>query len=671
MIEYVLKWPVDRIPLLKDVRNEIDRRFGLQLPLHFISTCAKIMENNGTVEIMANGEGYRLIKNNFTIEAFDSQYLVFKTKEKALLNNLIEYVSDYSSQVWEEEEARAKLASYLIKNGVLFGLSTGQYENHELESAEVLIPPEIYVEKYIEYLFSMKGSGSSESYEYLMNVVAGVMVYVGIYYTDPKAKDETFADTNFYFDTKLLLRSLGYSLESMVDAAQELVKEIQHRYRGKICVFKHTVVEVEQALNFAAINMRGKSQVIDLELRTFAEMKKYNEEDFKTSARNVKKNIEASGFKVISSDVRNHPISHKDTLNWNGLGDFIKGIHIHWKPKTIENDSNSIVIINIMRRGDYSIQFGGDRRLPIFVTTNYALIDAVRKYVDQVDPIVADEKLLNARNLPIIADQSLMCRLWLPNAEKNANVPMLTLAASVAAAQQGDTIFQEKFRSKIVELKAKFEDMEIDIVEERLAKIAEHLFTSSNNEDEPSDADEYPDNYDNPDPTVYASSAEEIYALEKIIAMQKNEQLNNEIAKRDQRMKKDRDELIALYTERHLRCFSNRFGCPKVLILFSRYWWVVCAIAIVITTAVVNYLVNERLYSSSVTLALLSVLTLCLLKVFDIFLRGKSATSYIKNKCLRTAERLLRRNIEKRIRSNEQEYANEIADSAVSRFIIK
>lgn len=66
-------------------------------------------------------------------------------------------------------------------------------------------------------------------------------------------------------------------------------------------------------------------------------------------------------------------------LNCRKLSDYIHGSYPKWKANTVYNDVNSINQINIKRKGNYNIKFGGKNKLPIFVTTNYPLITCCKK----------------------------------------------------------------------------------------------------------------------------------------------------------------------------------------------------------------------------------------------------------------------------------------------------
>ena len=140
---------------------------------------------------------------------------------------------------------------------------------------------------------------------------------------------------------------------------------------------------------------------------------------------------------------------------------FVKERHSKWKDKAIGNDVDTINYINILRKGDYSIKFGGRKKLPVFITSNTALVWDIKEYINQ---FWADDKEIatwNINALPIITDNMLMCRLWLPKAQNLVSIPALTLARNAYAAQQTNIAFFEKIRASAKDLKEKHD---IDII---------------------------------------------------------------------------------------------------------------------------------------------------------------------------------------------------------------
>lgn len=371
MIEYALHLSsADASLRIDELRKTIEKKFGLMLPHHLITTCSRMMESDGVVIPLENGRGYQLINGKFDVDFVDSELRELKEKERILLEDLVEYTGKLG-QKWNEEDSREYLTQFLLKNNAAYNLFLGQYRDTDSdENEEVFVSPDYYVKGYINQLLDKE---ESSNYGYLIDVVSGLMLYIGVSYTEDysSAKNESFIGTRFFLDTNLLLRVLGYSLIANVEAAKELIAEIQNVNGGEICVFEHNAREVENALSTAADDLRYRSYVSNYELRMFGTTNKFTEDDFKTSSRGARKTIEdVYKYKIVPSDGFYSQKNHKYNLDWEKIVDHIQKQQPKWNQRSIENDVDAVSYINIIRKGDYSVNFGGHKKLPIFVTTN-------------------------------------------------------------------------------------------------------------------------------------------------------------------------------------------------------------------------------------------------------------------------------------------------------------
>jgi hypothetical protein len=85
---------------------------------------------------------------------------------------------------------------------------------------------------------------------------------------------------------------MGYSWELEVQSAIELLELITKEYGGNICVFEHTIGEIENALSTAAENLKNGIQINDLELRMYVDLKKVKSFELELASESVRRNIE-------------------------------------------------------------------------------------------------------------------------------------------------------------------------------------------------------------------------------------------------------------------------------------------------------------------------------------------------------------------------------------------
>jgi predicted nucleic acid-binding protein len=481
MIEWALDSSADLSLIDKDLINKISEKYGFRIPINILEICQTMMVNEKRIELLENGTGYKLISKVLDLNQLEKEFLVLKEKEERLLSNLTQYVAELD-QKWQIDDARKYLANYILKNGVAYNLFVGPYKQLTPED-DNKVEFDYFIKQYISHL--LKEKGNNPNLGFLLDIVRGLVVYIGIFYNnDQKNTDKIFEGTSFFLDTNLLLRFLGYSFSARVEAANELIKAIRDDYGGTICVFEHNIREVTNALIMAANNLRDNKEVEDTELEMYRKIKHYSEADFRTAARNLRETIQQShDFTIVQTD----EIINKDNLKYcldrKKAVEHILKSNPGWKRgKALENDIDSISYINAMRKGDYRVKFGGENRLPIFVTNNYALIRVVNEYVNDPNLNNQDVNKLATDNMPIISDNLLMCRLWIPKAWQETTPHYLTMLRNLAAVQNADLKFYERIRSMAESLEEKFKNYVIDLTEEKIEKINEILAKKSHGE---------------------------------------------------------------------------------------------------------------------------------------------------------------------------------------------
>lgn len=164
--------------------------------------------------------------------------------------------------------------------------------------------------------------------------------------------------------------------------------------------------------------------------------------------------------------------------------------------------------------------------------------------------------------LPIITDNMLMCRLWLPRAQANLKVPALTLARNAYAAQQVSPDFFEKIKKSAIELKEKHQVDVINISTARKEKFEELLIKNS-----AGDMDEMT-------VEVLATSMDEVIRLETINLSQTIEELKNQNSIQIVEIQKGRENAVKSAVER----FRGKIGWKKIEIYLAANYWIIVAV---------------------------------------------------------------------------------------------
>ena len=540
-----------------EISCTIEELFGIKMPHHMIKMFCRILEKQKKICKLPRGAGYLCQDESFDLNAFEVKKDQLAQKEWVLIQGLMNLAEDYNLQ-WTCEDAKKHLTDFLVVRENAVKIFSG---NHIEEiQREKYIPNEWYVGKYISYILECNDGRT----EYLLDVVKGLMIYLGVYETNDYYQDCTqkFKGTDFYLDTKLLLRIMGYSWKLEIEAAQELVQLIQKDYGGNVCVFEHTIGELESALYTASECLDKDETIVDSELRIYAELNNCSAYDLKLYSQSVRGIVKKWGFKITEGIHWNDEDTQKWNLDEEKIKNYIKEKHPKWKDRAIENDIYAINYINILRKGDYSVKYGGRKKLPVFITTNTALVWRMREYINlygEEDKSVAAWKT-NA--LPIITDNMLMCRLWLPRAQANLKVPALTLARNAYAAQQVSPDFFEKIKKSAIELKKKHQVDVINISTARKEKFEELLIKNS-----AGDMDEMT-------VEVLATSMDEVIRLETINLSQTIEELKNQKGIQIVEIQKGRENAVKSAVER----FRGKIGWKKIEIYLAANYWIIVAV---------------------------------------------------------------------------------------------
>lgn len=534
------------------------------MPL-LLDTCLKILARDRRIAISRSTKGIVLINIGFDLERFERERLVFKEQELRVIDSLIRFSSELGVvPKWTEQQSREYLSRFLLKDD--FGLNLALTGDVRVGKSSKL-STDWYIGRYVSKL-----PKDSEEYNYLVKVSHGLMVYMGIAETsnDKQEFSQKFAGTDFYLDTKIILRAMGLSLPFYEQTAKDLIELIRKYNKGNIVIFDHTFDEVQTALSNAAREMKYYKRVNDDELNLYRLYYGCDEDDFLQIRDSAKEKIQKiMGIEIKSScqDWNDNNVQ-SNNLDWAGLYKKITEDHPKWKDLAIKNDVTSINTINIIRRHDYSQRFGGIKKLPIFVTTNTALIASVREFVaeefDAKEQTVRDGWSKN--RLPIISEGVLLCRLWAPQSSKLSSMPVNILAANAFAAQQAESEFYEKIKKECEKAHVLFKDTPLNVENYRDRKLEETLVTQSHGDIEKIDE------------SLIALSLDEMLKIETINDKQEIERLKEVSTQTNQEKLEQVGALFSAFCKqftrknycRGLRCAAkiNNAVWPFILVFF-------------------------------------------------------------------------------------------------------
>ena len=212
-----------------------------------------------------------------------------------------------------------------------------------------------------------------------------------------------------------------------------------------------------------------------------------------------------------------------------------------------------------MRKGNYTVKYGGKKKLPIFITSNSPLVWDLRNYILEQGELDEGTANWNVSALPLVSDNMVMCRLWVPKAKSLTAIPTLTLARNAYAAQQAGTPFFEKLKTTTKELKEKHNIDIVDLSEVRKSRFEEILVKNTSGDTEELTTD------------IVATSVEELVAVETMELQQNVASLKDEKKQYVLTIDRQKQQIIQSASNR----FINKIGTRSCLIYAAQNWWII------------------------------------------------------------------------------------------------
>ena len=485
-----------------------------------------------------------------------------------------------------------------------------------------------------------------------MNVFNGTLVLRGLLQTNDynQDKEQKFKGTEFYFDTKILLRILGFSLPYLCETARELIELITKEYNGKIAVFRHVIRETQAVISFAEKDMTTKGYVENFEFDYFQKQNKYEAEDFRIAKNSVESRLRDEFGFIIVEDI---DWNDKKTLSYyiddSKLEAFLKEKNEDWKPNTIKTDVRSVLSINIKREGDYSVYFGGKKKLPVFVTSNSKLVFDTKSYAEEnteKDDFLAPWTF---NKLPLITDTNLMCRLWLTSKYKEELT--LNFAKSAFLFQQSDAAFYERIKKTYQEVKEKHNYNVVDLDHERFEKLKEKIIDKTNG------------NLDDIDEDVVAISFEELAQRESF----EKDKTISEMSKEIVLTKQSFNEMEVNYIESCSQRFLNKINIfKKTLMKMIGILPTLVAIVGVILIWAVDYCITDEFLNWNKLFVIIPLVMTIAFEIIDKNILTESLIDKLRNKYKEHCIYQYKHMIKKKLTPKEKKYENEIIEYSIN-----
>lgn len=578
-----------------DLSDKLKDNFGLDMPKAMLKNCINILKREHKIASLSGGRGYTVQEKGraFDIDEFENARTRLHDQEEKILQSISDFVDKTYNKQWSKDECKNYLSAFLDEEGNGARLFLYDQCNENQKS----VSPSWYIAKYVNHILNERDCLERE---YLEEIINGMMIYEGIYQTNDyqQNKGQKFKDTVFYLDTKLILRALGYSWQAQVLATHELIDLITKKYEGRIGIFKQTLNEVEGALNRAGKSYNAGKLIVDNELKIYSELDPTGASLFLESSSIVLERLKKEFNIFVAPDLDwDSEENRKYTIEIKEIVDYIKSQR-PWKEAAINYDVEIINQINILRKNDYTIRYGGKRKLPIFLTTNTDLVYLFRNYVEQLEGSDWD-----IHKLPIVSDNMVLFRLWVPFAKEYTNLPALTLSRYAYAAQNPNHQYFEKLKELAIEYGNQQGIDLYNLSEIRRNKLEEILVVKTNGD------------FDDLTEEMVASSFDELVKMESFSLKSQVDELKVEVENRNSEIEKRNTRIVDLAAENYI----NKIGLWRIPIFVIKWWWII----IPVVNALIMMKIEASLTKTNnlLEISFFTILPIGIKIIFEIFFR--------------------------------------------------
>lgn len=640
-IKYCIFTNPSRVMTVKEVREGLVEEFGLNMPNNILIKCLANIQEEGLISL---DKHQIYVLGEFDTDAFEKKRMQFKEIEDTLIDELIRFVKKYD-KVWDKSYARERLIKVLDANDLAYDIFINQgkkeglsevSENEIIEcenDEEPLFSDDFYVGQFIDTILAE----DSIYKDYLQKVCEGLMICIGVYQlpsVDSVSITGEIKDTAFYFDTRLLLRFVGCASEAAVQAAKELVSLVQNS-GGKIYYFPHTLEEMSNALEDAAKSLLKGDVPHDEEMRIYASS--INNKQPIISAKKANLEKELASAKIYCRPLGSY--DEKDRIRFGfDKSDLIQYMmsQLKWDLKVIENDAASIWETHMLRKGVYSEYCGTKGRLPVFVTTNAALINVALGYRNDRKSVTTIAGWKTNR-IPIITDIRLTCRLWSPSIQ-GERLSLLYLSANAVAAQKPTQRYINCIRELVEELQSQvpeysnialpafFDDNVTDAVLEKTKGESTGLNIG-----------------------MFASTMAELTEWKA----KEQEDITNQVAEQLEQTTTTLNNQTKSIIDGAIEQNVNSMGIAGVILKLILWWPVIMTVLFTAVSAIVSKIIDKW------SLLLIGIIPM-VIYVIQMILSSKFVEKMMLCKIYPWAERKYEKKIIKALRSSEIPYKNEI-----------
>jgi hypothetical protein len=423
--------PQDEVSL-HEVQAAVLSAFSLNIPQGALSTILHRACRNGYVE-----KSYGIYRRDTEKLARLDMGAVradVTRQQAALLDGLAQFASAEYEVSWGAQEAEAALLGYLSTRAT--AVLTAAVDGRAIDT-----PPPVDHAGIIVNSFVAKASESDPTaFDFLVTLVKGSMLADVLYL--PGAFDgarRKFGGTEFFLDTAVVLRAIGFSTPELAKPAQELLELLQAQ-NVSLRIFEHTRDEIVGAMDHSGRALRPGSQISLAPPAEFLRSHGWRASDVEDFIAKIPKKLSALGIEVVPKPdyVRHLGIDEK------GLEETLHDALPGQREEAARKDVDSLAAIHRLRAGRTCQQL--ENCAAVFVTTNGAFVREGTQFFR--DHVYGEQGVS-----PVIHVHDLTTIVWLKSPTAAPDLPRLqVIADSFAALNPPDELWR-RYNDEIARLR--------------------------------------------------------------------------------------------------------------------------------------------------------------------------------------------------------------------------
>ncbi len=408
--------------------------FGLVLPQGVLKTVLRRASRLG--HVTAFEKTYRRNEDKKPKHDFSKARDMTLRQYEALVDHFVKFYTSFMNYSPQREIAERAFLQYIANHSsdILANNLRSMSTEHTTEDA---------IDSYIlcKFIIHLEQSYPSD-FQFLETIVKGSMLADAMYLTNIDHISTGYKDLEVYFDTKILLRALGFEGDAVKAPYRELINMVYWQGGTPAC-FEHTVDEIYRVLDGAAHTLASSTGLKSSHggVYEYFLTSDYKSSDVHLMMSKLPRILSSIRIKVKPSP----PFKEVHSINESNLQDKLKQLIRYRKDEALYHDVDSIASIFRLRKGQFPRHLESSNA--VFATTNYSLVEACIQFLK-------DEYGSASAFVPVcISDSALTTITWLKNQTSAPDLPRKRIIADCYAALNPSSELWNKYLEQIYKLR--------------------------------------------------------------------------------------------------------------------------------------------------------------------------------------------------------------------------